>query len=221
MPRFKWGGVGGLPSRPPRTGHAAVESIAAHGFVVHLRGVPEAHGHPRLLLAPSTNRRADRRQIGPSIMDSTGRVTELLHRAGAGDPTAAAAVFPLVYDELRLLAHRQLRRESSGHSLNTTALVHEAYLKLVDQTRSPDHGPLALLRRRGHRHAPDPGGSRPPAWRGKARRRREAGPAGDGRRTRRGGARRPARGARRGAAPASRRSTRGRRRWSSAGSSAG
>jgi RNA polymerase sigma factor (TIGR02999 family) len=69
-------------------------------------------------------------------MDSTGRVTELLHRAGAGDPTAAAAVFPLVYDELRLLAHRQLRRESSGHSLNTTALVHEAYLKLVDQTRA-------------------------------------------------------------------------------------
>jgi len=69
-------------------------------------------------------------------MDSTGRVTQLLHRAGEGDPTAAAAAFPLVYDELRLLAHRQLRRESSGHSLNTTALVHEAYLKLVDQTRT-------------------------------------------------------------------------------------
>lgn len=69
-------------------------------------------------------------------MDSTGRVTELLHQAGAGDPTAAAAVFPLVYDELRQLAHRQLRRESSGHSLNTTALVHEAYLKLVEQTRA-------------------------------------------------------------------------------------
>lgn len=69
-------------------------------------------------------------------MESTGRVTELLHQAGAGDPTAAAAVFPLVYDELRQLAHRQLRRESSGHSLNTTALVHEAYLKLVDQTRA-------------------------------------------------------------------------------------
>jgi RNA polymerase sigma factor (TIGR02999 family) len=69
-------------------------------------------------------------------MDSTGRVTDLLHLAGAGDPTAVAAVFPLVYDELRQLAHRQLRRESSGHSLNTTALVHEAYLKLVDQTRA-------------------------------------------------------------------------------------
>lgn len=66
-------------------------------------------------------------------MDSNKRVTELLLRAGAGDSTAAAAVFPLVYDQLRLLAHRQLRREAAGHSLDTTALVHEAYLKLVDQ----------------------------------------------------------------------------------------
>jgi RNA polymerase sigma factor (TIGR02999 family) len=69
-------------------------------------------------------------------MDSTGQVTGLLHLAGAGDPAAAAAVFPLVYDELRQLARRQLQREVDGHSLNTTALVHEAYLKLVDQRRS-------------------------------------------------------------------------------------
>jgi RNA polymerase sigma-70 factor, ECF subfamily len=66
-------------------------------------------------------------------MDSAGRVTELLHRARAGDGDASAAVFPLVYDELRQLAHRQLSRESTGHTLSTTALVHEAYLKLVDQ----------------------------------------------------------------------------------------
>jgi RNA polymerase sigma factor (TIGR02999 family) len=44
-------------------------------------------------------------------------------------------VFPLVYDELRRLAHGRLRAERPGHTLNTTALVHEAYLKLVDQTR--------------------------------------------------------------------------------------
>jgi RNA polymerase sigma factor (TIGR02999 family) len=69
-------------------------------------------------------------------MDSTERVTELLHRAGAGDSTAAEQVYPLVYDQLRQLAHRQLRREVSGHSLNTTALVHEAFLRLVDQRRS-------------------------------------------------------------------------------------
>lgn len=91
---------------------------------------------PACFWLPLPTRRAEERQIGPSYMESTGRVTELLHQAGAGDPTAAAAVFPLVYDELRQLAHRQLRRESSGHSLNTTALVHEAYLKLVDQTRA-------------------------------------------------------------------------------------
>lgn len=69
-------------------------------------------------------------------MDSTGRVTELLHLAGEGDSSAATEVFPLVYDQLRILARRQLRREVAGHSLSTTALVHEAFLKLVDQRRS-------------------------------------------------------------------------------------
>lgn len=60
----------------------------------------------------------------------------MLHRAGAGDLAAAEAVFPLVYEQLHQLASRQLRHESAGHSLNTTGLVHEAYLKLVDQRRS-------------------------------------------------------------------------------------
>jgi len=69
-------------------------------------------------------------------MDTPESVTDLLQRAGAGDPAAPGLVFPLVYEHLRQLAHRQLRREASGHSLNTTALVHEAYLKLVDQRRS-------------------------------------------------------------------------------------
>lgn len=63
-------------------------------------------------------------------------VTDLLQRAGAGDPDAPGQVFPLVYEHLRVMARRQLRREVSGHSLSTTALVHEAYLKLVDQRRS-------------------------------------------------------------------------------------
>ena len=45
-------------------------------------------------------------------------------------PGAADRAFPMVYDELRRLAHRQLGREAEGHSLNTTALVHEAYLRL-------------------------------------------------------------------------------------------
>lgn len=46
-----------------------------------------------------------------------------------------AALFPFVYQELRRSAHRALRRENSGHTLGTTGLVHEAYLRLVDQTR--------------------------------------------------------------------------------------
>jgi RNA polymerase sigma factor (TIGR02999 family) len=61
--------------------------------------------------------------------------TDLLLRAGAGEPGAVDSMFPLVYDELRRLAHRQLTRESTGRTLTTTELVHEAYLKLIDQTR--------------------------------------------------------------------------------------
>jgi RNA polymerase sigma factor (TIGR02999 family) len=60
-------------------------------------------------------------------------VTALLARAGAGDRAALDEALPLVYDELRRLAHRALRREGAGHTLGTAALVHEAYLRLVDQ----------------------------------------------------------------------------------------
>jgi RNA polymerase sigma factor (TIGR02999 family) len=62
-------------------------------------------------------------------------VTELLARAGAGDASALGAVFPLIYAELRRLAERQLRQEPDGHTLSPTALVHEAYVRLVDHTR--------------------------------------------------------------------------------------
>jgi RNA polymerase sigma factor (TIGR02999 family) len=61
--------------------------------------------------------------------------TELLLRAGAGEASAVESMFPLVYDELRRIAHRHLARESTGRTLGTTELVHEAYLRLVDQTR--------------------------------------------------------------------------------------
>lgn len=52
-----------------------------------------------------------------------------------GDREALDALVPLVYGELRRLAHQHLRREDYGHTLNTTALVHEAYLRLVDVNR--------------------------------------------------------------------------------------
>ena len=63
---------------------------------------------------------------------STGEVTALLEAHTAGDPEALAALFPLVYTELRRLARHRLRGERNDHTLQTTALVHEAYLELVD-----------------------------------------------------------------------------------------
>lgn len=64
---------------------------------------------------------------------SPQEVTRLLVAWSDGDEEALAALMPLVYEELRLLAHRHLGRERAGHTLQTTALVHEAYLRLVDQ----------------------------------------------------------------------------------------
>jgi RNA polymerase sigma factor (TIGR02999 family) len=63
----------------------------------------------------------------------SGPVTELLARWKGGDAEALEALVPLVYQELHDLAHRFLRRERPGHTLQSTALVHEAYLRLVDQ----------------------------------------------------------------------------------------
>jgi RNA polymerase sigma factor (TIGR02999 family) len=62
-------------------------------------------------------------------------VTQLLVDWQRGDPKAMERLMPLVYAELRTIAARYLSRESPGHTLQSTALVHEAYLKLVDQRR--------------------------------------------------------------------------------------
>ena len=64
---------------------------------------------------------------------SRNDVTGFLIEWSKGDQEALNKLMPLVYDELRRLASRYLRHERPGHSLQTTALVHEAYLKLVDQ----------------------------------------------------------------------------------------
>ncbi len=63
-----------------------------------------------------------------------GTITALLHQARDGNAGAIDALFPLVYDELRHIARMRLSKHRPGDTLNTTALVHEAYLKLVDQT---------------------------------------------------------------------------------------
>jgi RNA polymerase sigma factor (TIGR02999 family) len=67
-------------------------------------------------------------------MDAQHEITEqLVALRRSDDPTAWDRLVPLVYSELRAIAHRQLHRERDYHTLSTTALVHEAYLKLVDQ----------------------------------------------------------------------------------------
>ena len=64
---------------------------------------------------------------------SLNLVTALLAKWRAGDHQALEALVPLVYNELRRLAHRYLRHERPGHTLQSTALVHEAYLRLLRQ----------------------------------------------------------------------------------------
>ncbi len=66
-------------------------------------------------------------------MTDPGDVTQLLGRWRAGDAEAATQLMPLVYDELRRQARRYLGRERPDHTLQATALVHEAYLRLIDQ----------------------------------------------------------------------------------------
>ena len=69
--------------------------------------------------------------------DAQGReITEALVALREGSPGAMDRLVPLVYEQLRRIAHRQLGSEPTGHTLSTTGLVHEAYLKLVDQTRA-------------------------------------------------------------------------------------
>ena len=65
----------------------------------------------------------------------TGNITELLLQWRRGDQSALEELMPLVYEELRRLARQCMRRERGGHTLQTTALVNEAYLRLVNSSR--------------------------------------------------------------------------------------
>ena len=63
--------------------------------------------------------------------DQTGSVTQLLRHWADGDAKALGQLLPLIYDELRRVAHHQLQRERPDHTLQSTALVNEAYLRLL------------------------------------------------------------------------------------------
>jgi len=66
---------------------------------------------------------------------ATHEVTGLLQRWSDGDKSAMEKLMPLVYEELRRMAHQHMRREKPGHVLQTTALVNEAYIRLIDQSQ--------------------------------------------------------------------------------------
>src|ERR1051325_7420276 len=67
-------------------------------------------------------------------------ITQLLYAAAVGDRRAAAQILPLVYDELRKLAAARVAAEAPGHTLNATALVHEAYLRLIGDQQFDGRG---------------------------------------------------------------------------------
>ncbi len=80
----------------------------------------------------------------------------------AGDPSAAEQLLPLVYDELRKLAAAKMAQEKPGQTLQATALVHEAYIRLVDVEQGPAlEQPRAFLRGGGRGDAAHPGRSCP------------------------------------------------------------
>jgi RNA polymerase sigma factor (TIGR02999 family) len=71
---------------------------------------------------------------------ATDRVTTILLEAEGSSRGALDQLLPIIYDELHLIAHRQLSAEEQAHTLSTTALVHEAYIRLADSTRVTARG---------------------------------------------------------------------------------
>ena len=78
-------------------------------------------------------------------------ITRILSAIEQGDPQAAEELLPLVYSELRRLAAQRLSREAPGQTLQATALVHEAYLRLVSGESAPDGMVVATFSRRRRR----------------------------------------------------------------------
>ena len=71
------------------------------------------------------------------LSNSVETVTRLFSGARNGDPQAAAKLFPIVYEQLRLMARQRMANEKPGHTLQATALVHEVYLKLLAEGGAP------------------------------------------------------------------------------------
>ncbi|MEJ7700233.1 MAG: ECF-type sigma factor [Pyrinomonadaceae bacterium] len=90
-------------------------------------------------------------------LEKSPEITRMLQEWSGGKQEALDALLPLVYAELHRQASRYLRRERAGHTLQTTALIHEAYLKLIDQRDGQLAKPRPFFRHRRPSDAPDSG----------------------------------------------------------------
>lgn len=88
--------------------------------------------------------------------DPSAQVTQLLKNYCNGNREALKELLPLIYNQLHKLARQQRYFQRKDHTLNTTALMHEAYLKLVNHPDPSRGKPDALPPRGGQSHAPDP-----------------------------------------------------------------
>jgi len=85
-------------------------------------------------VANSNSKAGDGSELRPDLGQHQQTVTVLLNSAAAGERLAASELLPIVYDELRALATQYFRDQKPGNTLQPTALIHEAYVKLVDQS---------------------------------------------------------------------------------------
>lgn len=103
--------------------------------------------------APAPHVRRSLLRVVLCVSAAESGIPHLLSASARGDRTAAD-LFAVVYEDLRVVAHGQLRNEAAGHTLNTTALVHEAYLALAHQARvdSKDRAHFLAVASRAMRH---------------------------------------------------------------------
>jgi RNA polymerase sigma factor (TIGR02999 family) len=93
--------------------------------------------HDRVHVSKRSNEALLSSSLARDILAGMSEVTRILAGIEQGDPAAAEKLLPLVYQELRRLAATKLRREKAGQTLEATALVHEAFVRLVDGNQSP------------------------------------------------------------------------------------
>jgi RNA polymerase sigma factor (TIGR02999 family) len=129
-------------------------SVANASANTHGRSQPaRTHCRPlsRLIIRPARQQticrrcvRLAARTLGPtSSRNAMHQITETLDAIDSGDPHAASELLPLVYNDLRTLAAYKLAQEKPGQTLDPTALVHEAYLRLVEGGKDQGPGPGA------------------------------------------------------------------------------